>query len=171
MASGDTLFNLFPAMNEAPASNPAYPGERNRRPILRFDDSTDGEAIFTVVMPQHYANTTGVTCIVEMSSETDQTTGSVAWEILFERVIEDSTNLDADSFATSASGNRFTQAAPAGSSQPAKDSKTIAKGTLMDSVVAGDTCRIKIRRDADGTSQTDDMTGDAELYRIEVKET
>lgn len=172
MASGDTLFVLTAAdFNEPPSSNFATLDTRNGRNCLDFDAGTDEEAICTFIMPQNYSDTTGITVDFWTGSTTDQTSGSVAWEILLERVIEDSTDLDADSFATSAAGNRFTQAAPAGGSQIAHDSKTIAKGVVMDSVVAGDMFRIKIRRDADGTSQTDDMTGDAELYGIEIKET
>ena len=89
---------------------------------------------------------------------------------MFERIINDSTDLDADSFVASAAGNRFAQTAPGSASQPAIDSISIAKGSDMDSVVAGDPFRLKIRRDANGTSQTDSMTGDAELYRIEIRE-
>ncbi len=101
----------------------------------------------------------------------ESTKKGIVWECLFERVINDSTDLDADSFATTAAGNRFTQTAPAGASQPAIDTISIAKGAVMDSVVAGDPFRLKIRRDANGTSQTDSMTGDAELFRVELRET
>ena len=172
MASGDTLFVLTAAdFNEPPASNFATPDTRNGRNCYDFDASSDEEIIRTLIMPQKYSNATGITCQMWTGSSTDQTSGAVAWEILLERVIEDSTDLDADGFATSAAGNRFTQTAPAGVSQIANDTKTIAKGTVMDSVVAGDMFRLKIRRDADGTSQTDDMTGDAEFYGIEIRET
>lgn len=171
MASGDTLLIFTPQANEPPSSSFATLDIRNSRPCLDFDAAADEEAVFAGIMPQSYANTTGVTIVLTMGSTTDQTSGTVAWELLFERIINDSTDLDADSFATSAAGNRFTQTAPGGASQPAIDSKTIAKGAVMDSVVAGDPFRLKIRRDADGTSQTDSMTGDAELYSIELRET
>jgi hypothetical protein len=172
MASGDTLFVLTAAdFNEPPSSNFAQADTRNGRNCYDFDADTDEEIVRTLIMPQNYANTTGITVTLWTGSSTDQTSGVVAWEILLERVIPDSSDLDADSFAASAAGNRFTQTAPAGASQIAKDSKTIAKGTVMDSVVAGDMFRLKIRRDADGTSQTDSMTGDAELYGVEIRET
>jgi hypothetical protein len=41
----------------------------------------------------------------------------------------------------------------------------------MDSLAAGEAYRLKIRRDADGTSGTDDITTDAELIAVNVKET
>jgi len=37
-------------------------------------------------------------------------------------------------------------------------------------VVAGDLFRLKIRRDADGTNGTDDITTDMELIGIEIVE-
>lgn len=171
MASGDTLAIFTPLSNEPPSSSFATLDTRNERPCLDFDADADEEVVFTGIMPQNYDNTTGVTAHLWTGSTTDQTSNVIAWEILFERVIEDSTDLDADSFATSAAGNRFEQTAPAGASQIAHDIKTIAKGATMDSVIAGDKFRLKIRRDADGTSQTDSMTGDAELYGIEIRET
>ena len=46
----------------------------------------------------------------------------------------------------------------------------LAKGGGMGAVVAGDLFRIKVRRDADGTNGTDDITTDMELLAIEVVE-
>ncbi len=171
MASGDTLYIFTPLGNNPPAASFATLDTRNSRLCLDFDDSADEVAIFSGVMPQSYSDTTGVDLIFTMGSTTDQTTNTVAWECLFERIINDSTDLDADSFVATAAGNRFVQTAPGGSSQPAIDTISITKGANMDSVIAGDPFRLKIRRDADSTSQTDDMTGDAELYRVEMRET
>jgi hypothetical protein len=41
----------------------------------------------------------------------------------------------------------------------------------MDSLAASEPYRLKIRRDADGTSGTDDITTDLELLRVVVRET
>ncbi len=171
MASGDTLLIFTAQNNQPPASNFATLDSRNGRLCLDYDADADEEGVFSGVMPQNYSDATGVDIVVTMGSTTDQTSGTVAWELLFERIINDSTDLDADSFAASAAGNRFTQTAPGGASQPAIDSISIAKGADMDSVVAGDPFRLKVRRDANGTSQTDSMTGDAELFRVEIRET
>jgi hypothetical protein len=40
----------------------------------------------------------------------------------------------------------------------------------MDSLAAGEPFRLKVRRDADGTSGTDDIATDAELVRIVIRE-
>jgi hypothetical protein len=41
----------------------------------------------------------------------------------------------------------------------------------MDSLAVGEMFRLKIRRDADGSVGTDDVTTDAELVGVEIKET
>ena len=41
----------------------------------------------------------------------------------------------------------------------------------MDSLAANESFRLKVTRDADGTTATDDMAGDAELLRVIIKET
>ena len=168
MASGDTLVVFTPLHNEPPASIPATLDLRNARPCLDFDADADEEAVFSGIMPQHYANTTGVTIHIWWGSSTDQTTGDVDWEFAFERVISESTDLDADSFqATPAT---LDADAPGTASLITEDTVAMAKGSGMDSVVAGDMFRLKVRRDANDVTN-DDMTGDAELYGIEIRET
>lgn len=172
MASGDTLAIFGPLHSEpvSTAADVATLDTRFQRPCLDFDADADQEVVFSGIMPQNFAATTGVTVHLWMGSSTDQTSGIVAWELLFERVIEDSTDLDADDFEASVAGNRFTQTAPAGVSQIAHDTKAIVNAD-MDAIVAGDHFRLKLRRDANGTSQTDSMTGDAEVFAIEIRET
>jgi len=48
---------------------------------------------------------------------------------------------------------------------------TFTDGAQMDSIVAGDLFRLKIRRDADGTNGTDNIVTDMELLAVEVTET
>ena len=157
MASGDTLLILTPLNNEPPASAFATLDTRNARPCLDFDADADEEAVFTAVMPQHYANTTGVTVHIWWGSSTDQTTGDVDWEFALERVISDSTDLDADSFATA---QNLDADAPSSASLIIEDTLAITKGANMDSVVAGDMFRLKVRRDSNDATN-DDLTGDA----------
>jgi hypothetical protein len=77
-------------------------------------------------------------------------------------------DIDADSFAAfqSAGGT-----APGTSGQVIKVSVTFTDGAQMDSLAAGEAFRLKIRRDADGTSGTDDITTDAELLMVLVRAT
>jgi hypothetical protein len=73
------------------------------------------------------------------------------------------TDEDSDSFDTAATAGSTTNAT---SGIITTTEITI---TTIDSVAAGDPFRIKVFRDADGTSGTDDMTGDAELVSVEVR--
>ena len=48
---------------------------------------------------------------------------------------------------------------------------TFTNGAQMDSLAVGEPYRLKVRRDADGTSGTDDVATDAQIIAIEIKET
>jgi len=41
--------------------------------------------------------------------------------------------------------------------------------TAIDGITAGDPYRLKVYRDADGTSDTDSLTVDAQLFAVEVR--
>ena len=58
MASGQTLLIFHPYNNEPPSSNYATLATRNQHAILQFDGATNESAVFSAVMPQHYAGTT-----------------------------------------------------------------------------------------------------------------
>ena len=167
MASGDTLAVFVPLHNEPPATIAATLDIRNNRLALDFNDAADEEAVFTGIMPQHYSNATGITIHIWWGSATDQTTGDVDWEFAFERIITGVTDLDVDSFATA---QNLDADAPGTASLIVEDTLAITKGANMDSIVAGDLFRLKVRRDADDATN-DDMDGDAELYAIEIRET
>ena len=163
IASGDTLVTLLPYANEPPAANYATLDTRNGHPVLDFDGSADEEAVFTAVMPAHYAGG-GVTVKLHCAF-TSATSGTGNVEVSFERIT--SLDIDADSFATMTDGS----VTPNGTSGIETIlSIAFANGAAMDSVVAGDLFRIKVRRDADGTNGTDDITTDMELLAIEVVE-
>jgi hypothetical protein len=42
--------------------------------------------------------------------------------------------------------------------------------TTADSIAAGDYCRLRINRDADGTSGSDTATGDAQVLAVELRD-
>lgn len=164
MASGDTLLEFFPQNNEPPASAYATLDTRNSHPCLDFDGATDEEAVFTGIMPANYAGG-GLTVKVHVAF-TSATTGTANIECHLERIT--GLDIDADSFAAmqdvgvSANGTSGIEVV---------GSITFTSGAQMDSIVAGDLFRLKIRRDADGTNGTDDITTDMELLGIEVVET
>jgi len=165
MASGDTLVQFHPYHNEPPSSDYATLDTRNGRPCLDFDASTDESAVFSAIIPQHYVGTTGVTVILKWAASSDNNNAHACyWDVSFEDWA--SLDLDGDSFAAvnTQSDN------PNGTlGVITSTSITFTDGADMDNVAAGDPFRLKITRDADNGS--DDMTGDAELYMIEIRET
>lgn len=166
MASGNTLVIFGPYDNEPPASNYATLDTRNSRPCLDFDGSTDEEAVFTAVLPANYSG--GGLTVDTFWAFTSATSGSLRVQADIERTDASSLDIDADSFPgfQSAGGT-----APGTSGQVIKVTVTFTSGAQMDSLAAGEVFRLKIRRDADGTSGTDDITTDAELLAVHIKET
>lgn len=166
MASGDTMAVFLPYQNEPPSSNYATLDLRNGHPVLDFDGSTDEEAVFTGILPRAYSGS-GLTVYLHIMF-TSATTGNAYWQAAFERIDDASLDLDADSFASfqGAAGNPN-----AASGKTTLVTIAFTGGSQMDSLAAGELYRLKIRRDADGTAGTDDVTTDAELVGIEIKET
>ena len=164
MASGDTLLIFHPYNNEPPSSNYATLDTRNSHPCLDFDATTNESAVFSSVMPQHYAGTTGVTVYIHYamsSAEADTVDWDAAWELIGDQDLD----IDGDSFAAVNSVDDTT--VPGTSGLVDIVSIAFTDGADMDSVEAGDSFRLKITRDAD----SDDAAGDAELYKVEVRET
>lgn len=164
MASGNTLNTFAPQDNEPPTSAFATLDTRNLHPVLDFDAATDEAAVFSGVLPRHYAGG-GVTVYLHWSA-TSATSGSARWQAAFEAV--SGQDIDSDGFASAQSAGSATNG-----TSGVETITTIAftDGAQMDSVAAGGAFRLKINRDADGTTGTDDMTGDAELIAVEIKET
>jgi len=155
-----------PLGNEPPTSAFATLDTRNAHPVLDFDGVTDEEAVWTAVLPAGYAG--GGLTVQTWWAFTTATSGNLRVQAAIERVDVSSLDLDADSFAAfqSAGGT-----APGTSGQVIAVTVTFTSGAQMDSLAAGEVFRLKIRRDADGTSGTDDITTDAELVAVLVRET
>ena len=165
MASGDTLYIWSALNNEPPSSSYATLDIRNSRPVLDFDADSDEEAVFSGIMPQAYAATTGVT--VYLHTATNSTGGNVVWTVDFERVGDEVLDTDSDSFT--GSPGSATVAAPSTAGAITIDSIARTDGAQMDSVAAGEYFRVKVSRDANHASDTN--TGDAQLFLVEMRET
>lgn len=163
MASGDTLCVFTPLHNEPPGSNPATLDTRNYHPVLDFDGATNESAVFSTVMPRHYAGS-GVTVYIHYAMSTD-TTNDIDWDAAFERIGDQQQNLGSDGFAAVQSVDNTTVPGTAG----LVDIVSIAftDGAQMDSVAVGEGFRLKVTRDAASDTSTDD----AELRFVEIKET
>jgi hypothetical protein len=151
-----------PIDNEPPTTNYATLDLRNNRPVLDFDTTTQEAAIFTGILPSDYAGA-GVT-VTLFCSLTSATSGTVGWDVAFERTLESSDDIDSDSFATAQTVTAVT--VPGTSGQILKMSVNISHGANMDSLAAGDLFRIRVRRDV----ANDTATGDAELLRVAMVE-
>ena len=163
MASGNTLCVFTPYCNEPPAATYATLDLRNYHPCLDFDPTTNEIATFTGVMPRNYAGG-GVTVYIHWAASTsvDDATHCF-WDAAFELCT--GLDMDADSFAAANSVDTDHPSTTAG----IETVTAIAfdNGADMDSVIAGALFRLQITRDA----ANDNMTGDAEVYAVEIKET
>lgn len=160
-------FIVFTARhNSPPAASYATPDTRNSHAVLDFDGAADEEAVFEGALPITYAG--GGLTVDTFWAFTSATSGSLRVQAAFERIDLSSLDIDADSFAAfqSAGGT-----APGTCGQVIKVSLAFTNGADMDSLAAGELFRLKIHRDADGTSGTDDIATDAELLCVVVRET
>lgn len=166
VASGNVMAIFTAADGVPPAANYATHDTRNGHLVLDYDGATDEERVFESVLPANYGG--GGLTVDIWSALTSATSGSFRWQAAFERMDVSSLDIDADSFAAFQSGGGT---APATSGQFVKTSIVFTSGANMDGLLASEAYRLKIRRDADGTSGTDDITSDAELLRVVVRET
>jgi hypothetical protein len=166
MASGDRMAFFGPLNNEPPIASAAQIEKRNAHPALAFDGSADEEAVFTDKLLSSYSGG-GLSVITTWALKT-ATSGSLRVQVAIERMDLSSLSLDADSFAAFQSAGG---AAPGTSGLFIEIPVAFTAGAQMDGLLASEMYRLKIRRDADGTSGTDDITTDAQLLGIEVKET
>jgi hypothetical protein len=167
MASGDTLAVFTPHANMPPSSGFATIDTRNGHLVLDFDPTSDESAIFGGVLPRNYGGG-GITVRLYWSA-TSATSGSVRWDAAIERLADEAQDTDSDGFASAQSA---TATAPSTSGQLQYTDIAFTDGAQMDSLAAGEAFRLKVTRDADASGGgTDDAAGDAELHRVEIRET
>lgn len=166
MASGDTLVVLIALSNEPPASSAATFDTRSSIPVLDFDDSADESAEFGAVMPRSYTGG-GITVTVGWMA-TSATSGTISLDVGFKSVSDDADDLDTKAYAAVNNANPTTASA---TGEVQYTEITFTDGADMDSIAAGEYFRMIVTRDADGTTSTDDLSGDIELLFVEIKET
>lgn len=163
MASGDTLAVFGPESNQPPSSGYMTFNVRNGHLVLEATAGSTDTAIFAGVMPRNYAGG-GITAYATWLAKT-ATTGTIGWDVTFERDNAANHDLDADAWATA---QNITAATVDGTSgKTTVTNVAIAAGAAgTDSVAAGDAFRIRVRNLAAGTA-----TGNNQLLTIELKET
>ena len=163
MASGQSLLSFAPQDNEPPTSNFATLDTRNTHPTLDFDATTQETAIFSAVLPRNYSNN-GITAYVHWAA-TSAVSGTIGWDVSFERIGDAQQDLDADGFATAQTVTAAT--VPATSGHVKITNVAVTDGANIDSIAVGELFRLRVRRDV----ANDDAAGDAELVAVELKET
>ncbi len=165
MASGDLLAFFTPQDNMPPASGFATFDTRNGYLVLDFDDAGDEDAIFKGYMPANYAG--GGFDVVVMWMATSATTGTISLDGAFMSLSDDADDVDTKSFAAANNVNPTTASASG-----EIDYVTIPfdNGADSDSVAADESFLFKLTRDGDGTTSTDDLSGDMELWAIAILE-
>ena len=166
MASGNTLLIFTPAANEPPAADYATLNARNDHPVLEFDDTDDESAVFSGVLPRHYAGG-GLTVHLHYAMATDNN-GKVRWDAAFERIGDGVQDLDADGFASAKSVN--VNPVPGTAGHVDIVSIAFSHGAEIDSLAVGEAFRLKVTRKPSDTSN-DTAVGDAQLVAVEIKET
>jgi hypothetical protein len=174
MAAGDSLFTLTPMARSGPATAAAAldviagassPAESI--PVLSFDAATDENADFAVQLPYTYAGG-GLTFVIAWTS-ISATSATCRWEIAVRRFADDAEDLDTTSQTYDFNGVGAT--APSAAGEIVYDNVTFTNGADMDSWAAGEWAILRVKRDADGTNGTDDMTGDGAIVSILCRET
>jgi hypothetical protein len=161
---GQTLGFFNVTDNVAPASNFASFDTRNNHLALAFTDAADLDAVFPGWLARGYSGN-GITLTIVWAGAT-ATSGNVVWEACWERIDASGLDIDADSFASCKSA---TAAASATSGATTYTTIAFTNGAEIDSLVAGEAYRLKVRRI--GSNGSDTMAGNAELLRVEVRET
>lgn len=164
MASGQTLVVLPTVANVPPAASFATFDTRNRHVVVDFDAASNESAVFPAVLPRSYQGG-GITATLVWAAST-ATSGVCRWLAAFERLQDETTDIDSDSFGASQPINAN---APAISGTPQYSEIAFTDGAQIDGILAGEAFRLKITRDA--TNAADTMAGDAELLRVELRET
>jgi len=130
---------------------------------VAFDTTTQETAFFTGVMPRHYGGG-GLTVYLHWIAATGIVTGTAAFDAAFERMSDGATDLNSDSFATA---KAFTPATVPATSGVMTVSSIAFSNAEIDGIVAGDSFRLRIRRDV----ANDSAAGDIQLLVVEIKET
>ena len=172
MASGNTLFVLFPQDSVPPAATFATldtmvgtstPAEAI--PVLDFDDTTAEFIDFYCLMPRAYAGG-GLTITIIWSGAAN--TNAVVWAAALRRVQDDAEDLDTTA-QTYDYNSASAATAPSAVGEVSYDAITFTDGADMDSVAVGEYFILRVKRLPADAGDT--MVGDASIHAVEVKET
>lgn len=166
MASGDTLQQFLPAMNQPPSSLFARTlvSSAARINYLGYNDTTDWKAVFPGVMPSFYA---GGSVVAEIFfSMASATTGKVRFEGSFARM---SSGQNVNSLAWSTAQAVNIASVPSSAGNILQSTITFTAGAQISSLVAGQAFLFALERKPSDTTN-DTATGNAEVYAATLSE-
>jgi hypothetical protein len=165
MASGTTLDVLYAESMFPPASGYATLDTRNSIPVALFPDAVTAALLGKSVIPSSdiYA---GGGLTFDIYAMATVTSGDVKVGVSLERNNANNHDQDTDAFATE---QIATVTVNATSGKYFKATVTVSSGANMDSAVAGDPIRIRLRRI--GGDAADTATGVWQFDRMVMKET
>jgi hypothetical protein len=161
-----SVCSLTPKDADFPDSNAMRLDKVNGRSVLKADATTDQTAYWTL---EAWQGITFPVTLVVTYMMASATSGALRLQAGAEAVSDgDATDLDATtSFDTLVSAG---ETVPGTAGHPSQLTLTFTATGDMDDAVAGDYLRFSLSRDADGTSGTDDATGDAYILLVGVRD-
>lgn len=169
MATGDIVGVIYSVV--PPATTYATPDARaggstpaESFPVWDFDDSTAEHLDLYGVLANNYSGG-GLTVRIYWSA-TSATSNACVWNAAFRRINDDAEDVDT---SHSYDYNAVTATTASASGEVDYAEITFTSGADMDSLAAGEQFVLRIRRDA--TNGSDNMTGDAELHAVVIRET
>jgi hypothetical protein len=150
---------LSPSDSQPPLANFATHDTRNNILVLEYDASTDESAFWTRVIPTQANLASGLLFRNVWMADT-ATSGTTRWG---NDVWRANSDMDTDSYDTAAT------AGGTANGTSGIPTTTDIINTNLDGLAAGELAVFRSYRDADGTSGTDDMTGDAQQIGILVE--
>jgi hypothetical protein len=157
---GDAIDSFTPNDAVFPDSNPAAASSRNNHPILAFDDTVDESVIFLGAMPKDYDGSSSINVKIFWAAD-GATSGTVDWEVAWERMNADGLDLDSDSFAAAQTVVDTT----AGTDGQMSLATIAFTNSQADGIQPSEPFRLKLARDANGGT----LAVDAQVVRVLVE--
>lgn len=131
--------------------------------IAGFDAAADEHLYWSFRMPADYASGP----VAKLQWMANATTGTCRWGVQLAAV----TPADVDTPVEHAFATTNTAGTATNATEARRLNETSITLTNADSVAAGDLVVVRVYRDADGTSGTDDLAVDAELVAVSIEYT
>lgn len=136
---------------------------RNGHSLIAFDDTTNEEIQFEGIIDRVYNPSRSIIVDIHWAAAT-ATTGNVKWDAQLENLAEAGQDLDLDGFPIGVTGTQGTNA----TAGVLTYTGLTMSNAEADSIVAGNSFRLKITRDA--ANVLDTMVGDAQILGVEIRQ-